>query len=34
MFKVLQTENEWGVCYVDVLAYLKASYPNMVSNLR
>ena len=34
MFKVLQTENEWGVSYVDVLAYLKAFYPNMVSNLR
>jgi hypothetical protein len=32
--KVLENEDEWGVSYDQVLAYLKASYPKMVSNLR
>ena len=32
--KVLENEDEWGVTYDQVLAYLKASYPKMVSNLR
>jgi hypothetical protein len=32
--KVLDNEDEWGVTYDKVLAYLKASYPKMLSNLR
>ena len=32
--QVIENEDEWGVSYEEVLAYLKASYPKMVSNLR
>ena len=33
-YKFLENEDEWGVTYEQVLAYLKVSYPKMVSNLR